>query len=74
MGKYLRVRFDIVWCLVSVFLGVKSYCFLICCQAVNLRGFCASMNPRFKGGIPDFMGGIQSFMDNLLPGMHFNAI
>ena len=27
-------------------------------QAANLRGFRASMNPRFEAGIPDFMNGI----------------
>ena len=33
-------------------------------QAMDLRGFRASVNPRFQGGIPDFMDGIQGFMDN----------
>ena len=33
-------------------------------QAVNLKGFHASMNPWFHGGFPDFMDGIQDFMDN----------
>ena len=32
-------------------------------QATNLRGFCASMNPKFEGGIPDFMDGISNFTD-----------
>ena len=31
--------------------------------AVNLRGSCASMNPRF--GILDFMDRISDFMENL---------
>ena len=30
----------------------------------NLEGFCASMNPRFEGGILDFMDGIPDFMKN----------
>ena len=29
-------------------------------QAVNLRGFRASMNRRFQGGIPDFMGNFST--------------
>ena len=33
-------------------------------QAANLRGFRASMNPRFEGRISDFMNGIPDFMDN----------
>ena len=33
-------------------------------QDANLRGFRASMNPRFEGGIPDLMDGIPDFMDN----------
>ena len=33
-------------------------------QAMDLRGFRASVNPRFQGGIQDFMDGIQDFMDN----------
>ena len=33
-------------------------------QDANLRGFRASMNPRFQGGIPDFMDGLPDFMDN----------
>ena len=32
-------------------------------QAANLRGFHASVNPRFKGGILDFMAGIPDFME-----------
>ena len=34
------------------------------CQAVNLRGFRASMNPRFDGEILEFMDGIPNFMEN----------
>ena len=30
-------------------------------QAVNLRGFHTSMNPRFEGGIPDFMEKFNKF-------------
>ena len=30
---------------------------------INLRGFRASVNPRFEGGIVDFMDGIPDFMD-----------
>ena len=33
-------------------------------QAVNLRGFCALVNPTFEGGILDFMDGIPDFMEN----------
>ena len=33
-------------------------------QAANLREFCAFVNPRFEGGIPDFMDGILDFMEN----------
>ena len=33
-------------------------------RAVNLREFCASVNPRFEAGIPDFMDGILDFMEN----------
>ena len=31
-------------------------------QAANIRGFRASMKPRFEGGIPDFIDGIPNFM------------
>ena len=31
-------------------------------QAVNVRGFHASMNPRFEGGILHFMDGIPDFI------------
>ena len=34
-------------------------------QAANLRGFHASVNPRFEAGIPDFMDGIPDFMDGI---------
>ena len=34
-----------------------------CTQAANLRGFRASVNPRFEAGIPDFMDGISEFME-----------
>ena len=37
-------------------------------QAANLRGFRASVNPRFEAGIPDFMNGILNFS------IHFNAV
>ena len=37
-------------------------------QAVNLRGVCASINPRFEAGIPDFMNGIINFL------IHFNVV
>ena len=30
-------------------------------QAANLRGFCASVNPRFEGGILDFMENLNKF-------------
>ena len=33
-------------------------------QAANLRGFRASMNPRFEVGILDFMDGIPDFKKN----------
>ena len=33
-------------------------------QPVNLRGFRASMNPRFDGGIPDLMDKIPESSDN----------
>ena len=33
-------------------------------QAVNLRGFRASVNPKFEGRIPDFMDGITHFMES----------
>ena len=33
-------------------------------QAANLRGFRASINPRFEVGIPDYLDGIPDFMDN----------
>ena len=36
-------------------------------QAANLRGFRASVNPRFEAGIPDFMNGILNFS------IHFNV-
>ena len=34
-------------------------------QAANLRCFRASVNPRFKAGIPDFMDGTPDFMDGI---------
>ena len=34
---------------------------------MNLRGFHASVNPRFEGGILDFMDGISDFMENHSP-------
>ena len=34
----------------------------------NLRGFRASVNPRFEAGIPDFMNGILNFS------IHFNVV
>ena len=34
-------------------------------QAANLRGFCASVNPRLEGGLPNFMDGIPDFMKKL---------
>ena len=37
-------------------------------QAANLRGFRASVNPRFEAGIPDFMNGILDFS------IHFNVV
>ena len=37
-------------------------------QAVNLRGFRASVNPRFEARIPDFMNGILNFS------IHFNVV
>ena len=37
-------------------------------QAANLRGFRASVNPRFEAGIPDFMNGILNFP------IHFNVV
>ena len=37
-------------------------------QAANLRGFRASVNPRFEAGIPDFMNGILNFS------IHFNVV
>ena len=37
-------------------------------QAANLRGFRASMNPRFEARIPDFMNGILNFS------IHFNVV
>ena len=37
-------------------------------QAANLRGFHASVNPRFEAGIPDFMNGILNFS------IHFNVV
>ena len=35
-------------------------------QAANLKGFRASMNPRFEGGIPNFMDRIPAFIDNFM--------
>ena len=40
-------------------------------QAANLKGFLASMNPRFHGGIPDFMDGILDLWTNSI---HFNVL
>ena len=37
-------------------------------QAANLRGFRASVNPRFEAGISDFMNGILDFS------IHFNVV
>ena len=37
-------------------------------QAANLAGFCASEDPRFEAGIPDFMNGILKFS------IHFNVV
>ena len=37
-------------------------------QVANLRGFRASVNPRFEAGIPDFMNGILNFS------IHFNVV
>ena len=37
-------------------------------QAANLRGFRASVTPRFEAGIPDFMNGILNFS------IHFNVV
>ena len=37
-------------------------------QGANLRGFRASVNPRFEAGIPDFMKGILNFS------IHFNVV
>ena len=37
-------------------------------QAANLRGFRASVNPRFEAGIPDFMNGILNLS------IHFNVV
>ena len=37
-------------------------------QAANLRGFRASVNPRFEAGIPDFLNGILNFS------IHFNVV
>ena len=37
-------------------------------QAANLAGFCASDDPRFEAGIPDFMNGILNFS------IHFNVV
>ena len=37
-------------------------------QTANLRGFRASVNPRFEAGIPDFMNGILNFS------IHFNVV
>ena len=34
-------------------------------QAANLKGFCASMNPRFEGGILDFIHGIPDLMERI---------
>ena len=33
-------------------------------QAPNLKGFCASVNPRFEGRIPEFTDEIPDFMEN----------
>ena len=41
-------------------------------QTANLRGFRASVNPRFEVGIPDFMNGILDFMKK--NSIHFNVI
>ena len=32
-------------------------------QAANLKGFRASVNPRFEAGILEFMDGIPDFME-----------
>ena len=37
-----------------------------CGQAVNLRGFRASVNRRFEDRIPIFLDGIPDFMDSLM--------
>ena len=42
--------------------------FVVCIQAANLRGFRASVNPRFEAGIPDFMNGILNLS------IHFNVV
>ena len=34
------------------------------CPSANLRGFRASMNPRFEVGILDFMERIPDYMEN----------
>ena len=41
---------------------------MIANQAANLRGFHASVNPRFEAGIPDFMNGILNLS------IHFNVV
>ena len=35
------------------------------CRAANLKGFRASMNPRFEGGVPDCMDGIPDILENV---------
>ena len=44
------------------------FSFPLILQAANLRGFRASVNPRFEAGIPDFMNGILNFS------IHFNVV
>ena len=47
-------------------------------QAANLGEFCASMNPRFEGAIPDFINGIPVFMElqynTIQIQIHFNVV
>ena len=43
-------------------------CYYLHLQAANLRGFHASVNPRFEAGIPDFMNEILNFS------IHFNVV
>ena len=56
--------------LIVLLIGHVSWYSLLYWSGSNIRRFCASVNPRFEVGIPDFMDSFRPFKSSRQPAIH----